>query len=241
MSALLTLRLRRKTPLAGPLAGRAAGTLLGAALLLNSGAASAAEPAPPEPKEWPSIHLFSVNVRPFGHSSAGGVFASFAYEYINQVNFGIELSPIALGRTDFNSFAIRGKLGYGGKYFGLAGTLGSGYPYYFPTAGVALRIGRLNGLYGSVRIAWLLSPWTELPVDAAGELRIPLVKRWALRIDIGGCYPGTYPYLVYGSAGAGYTLRGQGLTGTTILTVGAGPVFFGGIGGAALVGVDHRL
>ena len=46
---------------------------------------------------------------------------------------------------------------------------------------------------------------------------------------------------MYGSAGAGYTLRGQGLTGTTILPVGAGPVFFGGIGGAALVGVDHRL
>lgn len=236
MRALRTLR--RTIQLAAPLTSVAAGALLGATLLLSPRAASAAQPAP---TEWPAIHLISVNVRPFGHSSVGGVFAGIAYEYINQVNFGIELSPIALGRTDFNSFAVRGKLGYGGKYFGLAGTLGSGYPFYFPTAGVALRIGRLNGLYGSVRMAWLLSPWTRLPVDAAAELRIPLVGRWALRIDLAGGYPGTFPYLVYGSAGAGYTLRGKGLTGTTILTVGAGPVFFGGIGGGALVGVDHRL
>jgi hypothetical protein len=241
------------------------------ALLLPAGAVSAAEPqqtsaslpaasasadrslqppAPPadaESQEWPSLHIFSATLRPFGSTGPGGIgpfgglFMSLGYEYAGPVNLGIEISPIALGASEISSFAVRGKLAYGSKYFALGATLGSGYPYYFPTAGVALRVGRLNGAYGSLRIAWVIGPLIKMPADAALEVRIPLVRKWSLRLDAAGGYPGTYSHLIYASIGATYLLRGKGLSDTTILSFGAGPVAFGGFGGAALVGIEHRL
>lgn len=163
------------------------------------------------------------------------------YEYIGGINVGIELAPVALGQAAFNSFGVRAKLGYGGRWFAAGATLSSGYPAFFPELGLAFRVGRLDTAYVALRFAWLVSPAVRLPMDGGLEARVPVSKRFALRLDCYAGYASTYPYYVYSSAGIGYILRGKGLTNTTILNVGAGPVFFGKLGGAGLVGVEHRL
>lgn len=207
---------------------------LGLTAMLETGSASAA------PLE-PAVHRFTANLRPFGRNGAGGILSELGYEYLRGINAGVELAPIALGQSAWNSFAVRVKLGYAGKYFAVGATLSSGYPAFFPEIGPVFRVGRLDKTYFAFRGAWLVSPAVRLPMDGALELRVALTQKVALRLDGIGGYASTYPFIIYGSLGVGYTLRGNGLRDTTILNVGAGPVFFGTLGGAGLVGVEHRL
>lgn len=193
------------------------------------------------PQPWPRIQRLYTNLRPFGKPGVVGVVMDVGYEYIDRVNFGLELSPIALGDSSFNSLAVRAKLGYASKHFGVGITLSSGYPAFFPELGPTVRIGRLDGAYCTLRFAWVINPPVRLPVDAGFELRVPVTRRIAIRADGVGGYASTHPYIVYASAGVSYLLRGQGLTGTTLINLGAGPILFGGTGGTALVGVEHRL
>jgi hypothetical protein len=204
------------------------------ATLLHSGSAAAALPEP-------GLHRFTANLRPFARNGAGGLISDLGYEYMRGINAGVELSPITLGQAAYSSFAVRVKLGYAGRYFAIGATLSSGYPAFFPELGPAFRFGRLDKAYIYVRAAWMVSPAVRLPIDAALELRVPVTKKVALRLDGTGGYTSTHPFIVYGSLGIGYTLRGNGLNNTTILNVGAGPVYFGSLGGAGLVGVEHRL
>lgn len=218
-------------------------------------------PAPAPPPRKPrkphkSVSRFYVNVRPFvalpispyGDLRGGVQFdTGIEYNALRGLWAGFELSPLAVANYILSPgpyFTGRIKLGYSGKWFGIA-AVASGTrpppgaePHSFVGVGVEFRGGRLTATHARLRITFPVDAGYVLPSTGLVELNVPLPRRFWFHLDagydigLGG---------VYSAVGIHYALRQNGDVAADLLTVGAGIVVFSrALGPMVTVGYEKR-
>lgn len=214
-------------------------------------------PSPRKPrKPRPSVSRFFAKVRPFlalplspYRDLRGGVQFDTGIEYnaIGGLWVGFELAPLSIANYLISPgpyFTGRLKLGYSGKWFGIA-AVASGTrpppgaaPHSFVGVGIEFRGGRLTATHVRLRITFPVDAGYLLPSSGLFELNVPLHRRVWLHVDagydigLGG---------VYSAAGVHYALRRKGEVAADLLTVGAGIAVFSGVFGPMVtVGYEKR-
>ena len=112
-------------------------------------------------------------------------------------------------------------VGYSAEWFAVGACAETGQPLVFPRLGPTVRIGRLNGVFGTMRLQWSVAPYRYvpyLPSDAEVELTVPVSDSWRLQLR------GEYQWWkgLWGMVGAQHYLRGSGLGATHSITFAAG-------------------
>jgi hypothetical protein len=148
-----------------------------------------------------------------------------------------ELGPVTLASQGLG-LQVRLAAGYTRSRFSVAAAVASGYPAFFPQLGPMVRIGRFDGTFAQLHLAWVLYPALPYPLEGAGELSIATSPRVRLHVSAGG---GVLTGGVYGTVGPQIYLLGTGLRRSLALTAGLGLIWnFGPLGPVALFGLESR-
>ncbi len=176
---------------------------------------------------WTGLSRVWVGARPYvGLGKVGvpeaapvsfGALGELGAEVITSSGFliGAELAPAAYDGAGLH-LGGRLVLGYGGEALGVSIGLGSN-----PSG--ALRVGRFDRTYATLRLTWSVDPPTTLPAAIDLTISTPLGRKVRAQADLGAWYGNGIG--VYATGSVQYVLcksRALGLRGTSLLKAGAG-------------------